>query len=598
MRAEELYAPFRHYPSDPILWMWHVWGDPAKPDKPLLTPDQGEVCKSVVLNESTFVPSGHKMGKDWIAARLALWWLCTRTPGRVVCTATTQRQLKEVLWGEIESAVQSARIPLGVKVDNLRVRKLLGPGRFAPRSEIIGVVTTSPEAIHGRHAGGEAELSFAELGDGFDLEGWLKAKRIRKDERLPRVLVIGDEASAIRDIFWPAFESFGQRFLWLSQPTMATGRFADGVKAGDGEQNREGGLTRKVICMDVEKSPNVHFGLEWDRRGLEGSPPVIFDGIATYEDYLRWKRDWSTRDQQIKIHGRLPEDGDEKLYPHLWLSFAREFGNLAARLPRSVWGRLAMGIDVAEGADLTVWTIFGRFGVYRCVSKQTDDTDKIPGWTARLCKRYGIDWRDVLFDASPGKHHVDRMNASGMDVQCVRFGEKPTQLHRAEYRNIRTELYGEGARLMEPTVLAKSLMDASNEYRSIEGWLDALAKGREEPCPIPDGFVYYGIPGEVESHSEGEPEPVWMAMPSGDARCASMLREDLYVLPKQYDSEGMLYLPPKNPGRRSNGESVRELLGRSPDVGDSASLGCMAFQLMLERLEMDGESLLDIPAVA
>ena len=53
------------------------------------------------------------------------------------------------------------------------------------------------------------------------------------------------------------------------------------------------------------------------------------------------------------------------------------------------------------------------------------------------------------------------------------------------------------------------------------------------------------------------------------------LREELAVLPLQYDSEGKLYLPPKDStsARATGQRSLRQLLGRSPDRADSLVLG-------------------------
>jgi hypothetical protein len=58
------------------------------------------------------------------------------------------------------------------------------------------------------------------------------------------------------------------------------------------------------------------------------------------------------------------------------------------------------------------------------------------------------------------------------------------------------------------------------------------------------------------------------------------LRQELAVLPLMYDSEGRMYLPPKDDARaKATGQvSIRQLLGRSPDRADSLVLAVHALK--------------------
>ncbi len=53
------------------------------------------------------VRSANGCGKDWLAARLALWWVYARQ-GLVLLTGPTERQVVEIVMGEV-ARVRSVR---------------------------------------------------------------------------------------------------------------------------------------------------------------------------------------------------------------------------------------------------------------------------------------------------------------------------------------------------------------------------------------------------------------------------------------------------------------------------------------------------------
>lgn len=48
-----------------------------------------------------------------LAARIALWFLCSFKPSKVITTAPTLRQVKDLLWSELRNAHKKAIIPIG-----------------------------------------------------------------------------------------------------------------------------------------------------------------------------------------------------------------------------------------------------------------------------------------------------------------------------------------------------------------------------------------------------------------------------------------------------------------------------------------------------
>ena len=106
---------------------------------------QLEVLESVVENVETNVVSGHATGKDWLAARVALWWLFTRR-GIVVTTAPKEAQVRKILWGEIRDAYANSVVGLGGDLLPADPYLKIGPKWYA-----TGVVGRDVNALHGFH---------------------------------------------------------------------------------------------------------------------------------------------------------------------------------------------------------------------------------------------------------------------------------------------------------------------------------------------------------------------------------------------------------------------------------------------------------------
>lgn len=65
---------------------------------------QIEVAHSIVNNHSTMVAAGHGVGKSYLTAVLACWWIDTHPIGeaRVLSTAPTTAQVRGIVWREIQ----------------------------------------------------------------------------------------------------------------------------------------------------------------------------------------------------------------------------------------------------------------------------------------------------------------------------------------------------------------------------------------------------------------------------------------------------------------------------------------------------------------
>lgn len=178
---------------------------------------QVEILQSIVENTETNVVSGHGVGKDWLAARVAWWWVCTRK-GVVITTAPTEKQVKTILWGEIRDAHEKARAPLGgnlLPADPLWQKK--------PKWYMKGMVGREVNSLAGFHAA--------------------------------NVLVIEDEAAGLSDFVFQAVEScaggFNDRIFRIGNPKCGPNHpFAKACRDSD----KPG--VRKTIRIRTTENPN------------------------------------------------------------------------------------------------------------------------------------------------------------------------------------------------------------------------------------------------------------------------------------------------------------------------------------------------------
>ena len=66
-----------------------------------LEPWQAEALDAVSRENRIVVRSGHGVGKTALISWVVLWWLCTRKPCKILVTANSEAQLRDVTWAEI-----------------------------------------------------------------------------------------------------------------------------------------------------------------------------------------------------------------------------------------------------------------------------------------------------------------------------------------------------------------------------------------------------------------------------------------------------------------------------------------------------------------
>lgn len=283
---------------------------------------------------------------------------------------------------------------------------------------------------------------------------------------------------------------------------------------------------RKVIRIRAEDSPNV-----------QARRDDVFPGVLTWSEYRKRRATWDRVRQCIGLDGEFYLGPEALLFPPEWLNRAERLWEELRSSGRRRAG-LGVGVDPGEGTAETSMAVVDRWGVVEVVARPTPDTSVIRREIVAFYRRWGVPAERVFLDrGGGGKQIADELRAAGHAVRTVAFGES-VQLPvkkgqhflsdrrgvaetRYTYKNRRAQMYGELSAAMDPA----------------GGW--------------EQGF----------------------ALPPDDAE----LRRQLAVLPKLYDEEGRLWLPPKNKrDDKDTRKTLTELLGCSPDRADSLALAFYA----------------------
>jgi phage terminase large subunit len=388
---------------------------------------QQEVAASLARHRRVLVRSGHGLGKTYLAADLALWFLYTNHPAVVLTTAPTARQVEQVLWAEIHRRFYNAKHRLPGRL--LRTRLDLGGGSFA-----LGFSTESRAR-------------------GVKLQGF----------HGPNILIVLDEASGIPDDIWTAAEGIAvagnNKILAIGNPLTASGRFYELFRANRGwhkctisaldhpnitgkGKSIPGGITADYIADKLtewcEEAPS---SMEVGKYGSMGVTPE--NGAVTSHtphtsqtpDLFTWnKKTYIVSDLfRTRVLGEFPRSEDSSLIPLAWIEAARE-RTLPATGPR------CLAADVARFGD--DWTIIGlRQGpvLLNLWPIKGADTTAVAGMIERLA-----------YDEHPSSIAVDSIGIGAgvvdqlvlQEVQGLRpinVGSAP--LNPELFANLRAELY-------------------------------------------------------------------------------------------------------------------------------------------------------------
>lgn len=321
-----------------------------------------------------------------MASAIALWWAHEKPAGRVVLTATTNPQIRNILWKEIRRLVHAANVsfPKVAALPSLGIQ--WDDGR-----EIIGFSTKESERMAG--------ISGAEL------------------------LFIVDEASGVPEDIFDAIEgnrAGGAHILMLGNPTQPAGQFYDSFHS-------KASLYETFHISSVEAANN----------------PIEIPGLAT-KDWVEEKlREWGPDDPryQVRVGGDFADSAESTVIPLAVVSAAQDRWHDE----RASGSRLELGVDVARfGDDETV--VVARRGnkVLEIVARSQLDGPQVKDLVLAIAKRHHAKGEQKplakVDNCGVGLGVVYLLRQSS-DVQVLGVNAAERSSQPDEYVNLRSQLW-------------------------------------------------------------------------------------------------------------------------------------------------------------
>lgn len=494
-----------------------------------------ELVYSMWHNRHTICVAGNMLGKDFTTALGVLGFFLTRPVCRIVTTSVDGTQLSAVLWGEIRNLLNTSRVPLEstaggpIVVNDLHLRKVFtsGPqkGQMCGLSYVLGRVAAKGEGMLGHH---------------------LAEERAYDD---PKTMFVGDEASGLDQINIERAETWADRIVLIGNAYQCTNYFFTGSEAGDVLSDRKvkdvrgvtlGEPTKtipqydvKVIRVPCSESPNVIYGEMEVARGMEASGKMLVPGVMSYWKYKDRRKRWDKVKQCIQLDARFYKGAELLLFPPEWLSAS---AHLESSLGSNTLYRTAraIGCDPGEGEAETAWYVIDDRGILEEVAYQTPDTSVIAKQTVALLRKWNVPPEMTMFDrGGGGKQVADQLRDQGYHVRTVAFGESVAP---------------------DPKRGMTSVENRIEEKEEAYAYFNR----RAEMYDLLSQFINPSLPEEGQGPRFCIPNRY------------TELHRQLAPIPKPYDKEGRLKLPPKNKSNPDSKEkTLVEIIGCSPDRADA-----------------------------
>ena len=361
---------------------------------------QYQILEAVRDHRRVAVPSCHESGKTFVASVAAVWWLMSHTPAKVITTAPTNRQVKDLLWAEIRA-----------RAFDFKTR--LGPGSeaFGSPNQMGWEIPDCPQWF----ATGFASTADKASENASRLQGY----------HSPHMLVILDEAGGIQREVWAAVDSMltsgNAKVLAIGQPQAGT-EFERVCRSPDW----------RVMPISAFDCPNFK----------PGATPMPWGVTPKWAEEMRRRWGVTSSVYQTKVLGQFPEGAVDTL-----MSLA-DVERAVQRAPAD-WSKSPVGIgcDVARfGSDETVIYVVQGGRILEVVAFAGQDTMKTAGAVIRLARTHGLQPQDgyliAIDDTGVGGGVTDRLREQDWYVEAVNFGAKPTStLDEEKFVNRRMELW-------------------------------------------------------------------------------------------------------------------------------------------------------------
>ena len=429
----------------------------------MLWEKQLEIFKAVRDYPKVAVRSGNTIGKSRITAEIALWFLLTHYPSKVLTTAPTFNQVINILWKEIATLYNKAKVPIGGKL--LETELKLSDEWFA-----LGISTDEVNRFQGFHS--------------------------------PHLMVLVDEALGVSPIIWEAIEGLHpEKVLAIGNPLEATGNFWNCF-------NSPLWYKIKVGCQEC---------VNWQKKN------GMIPGLVTQQWIDERREEWGQKSAlyQARVEGEFPIEGTDLLIQPKWVEEAREreleFDEEAIKI-------VASDVATKHGGNYTV--ILYREG-YDHKDIEICQGLTAPMTAQKIKHTYEMHEGDSIVVDSDGfgEGVADILTSQHLGVQEFHGGYASKAMDSNRFKNLRSQFYWVVAKKFEKGLYSlKNISQKSYELLKmqlccikakapdalgriqIETKEDLIARGIASP-DLADAFVYgeygywMGKMGDIRAYS-------------------------------------------------------------------------------------------------
>lgn len=356
---------------------------------------QQDIARSVHEHPRTAVQASHSVGKSWLAARIAAWWIDSHPIGDafVLSTAPSQAQVDAILWRELRRAHAAADLP-GRLTAGSHPKWFIG-------DELVALGRKSADMANAEEAAASLQGIHARY-----------------------LLLLIDEAAGVPPWVWDAFDSMATnehaRILAIGNPTDPESRFAQVCAPGSGWHVEE------VSAFDTPAFTG------------EEVPAEVAEQLVSPAWVERMRKQWGEGSARwtSRVLGQFPDEADDTLISRQWVKAAQ-----ARTLPAEVPGTPgAFGCDIARaGGDETI-VYLNRGGVARLVHRsQGHELMRTTGAIMSLLRDGFSEWAAVVDAIGIGAGVYDRLREQGANVVGFVASERAQRPDR--FVNRRAELF-------------------------------------------------------------------------------------------------------------------------------------------------------------
>lgn len=325
------------------------------------------------------VKSANTVGKSFDVSVVALWFLMSYYPSKVITTAPTFTQVQEIIWKEIANLYHKSIQPIGAELLKTELR-------FNDEWFALGISTNEVNRFQGFHS--------------------------------PHLLVIIDEALGVAPEIWEAIEGLHPyRILAIGNPLSAEGEFYNCFYSP---------LWHNITI-------NAQECVDWQNQH------GVIPGLVTQQWIDERKAEWGEKSAlyQARVLGEFPEEGTDILIPLKYVERAR---NIKIDEEEDAIKIVSSDIATKHGEN---YSVMGYRVGHTLVDVEYWQNFPTTMTTQKIIHKYEIKKADTIVVDSDGVGEGvgDMITDKRIGVLEFHGGRNQKAMEQNRFKNLRTQFY-------------------------------------------------------------------------------------------------------------------------------------------------------------